>query len=1699
MDPLAGPVRPNPRQLRLVVVVTAFAVVAIVASLLIGTRPGPAPSSSPIAAATSTTPPGGATPTPPSEAWQPLALLPIVPIANLKPEAADDAGIRPNTRFVLESLTARPAADLAQRLEVVPATGVEVSAGVDAMHATLRPKAPLTVGGVYRFVLRDADGALAGQWAFRVRGPLRVVGTLPSDRTTNVPVATGIEVTFDQEGAADIAPFFSIDPAVTGRFERHGRTQAFVPSKLDPATVYTVTIKAGVARTGTDLKLEQDVVFRFETAAVTGQALRWIVGRDVIETSPSEAPIIGLVARNLEDATGEARPLPTTADLKVYKFESEAAAVGALRAFLAAPRWAEQSGPTLPVAGLPLAVAFTATLEPLPDQYSETPRSAAVRFPAKLARGWYAVKVEGSVPAYAFLQVTRVSAWVTVLTDRTVIWVNDVVAHQPISGATAALSGKTAFGTSAANGVLNARTPSALLPAAIAGSAVAAPIVVVRKGSDALLLAFDAASDDSLYRGEWWENWGSGDETYWSLLFTDRWQYRATDTIAIWGYLRTRAGNAVPANVDVRVVSQASTSPVEAPAQASARVQPDARGVFSVRLSIDQAALGPYVVVAVVNGRVVASRYLDVTVVRKPEYQLQLSTDHLAVIAGTKVRIAATATFFDGTPVPGIQLQLGTNEQGFGPTDGAGAASIDWAAVSEDDETANGFYLYVSPTGPELGDASADTSVVVFPASEQLDATGDVTSGRLKASARLRAVDLAAVERQLAAGTWSGDPGGQGIAGRRVAVVVTELAPVKKQIGTRYDFIEKVVVPIYQYDIQRKVVSTTGIVSGTDGRFAIDIAVPSSSHEYEVKLSTTDPAGRVVQRTTRAGAPLRDFPDDAVTFSTPSGGYAGEKGYGVGEAFAWTMRTTAGILPSSAPNRYLYVVAQRGVVSVQTSDSPTFKRTFGASDAPGIFVIGVRFTGVTYAPKAAAWADIDMATRRIDVTVTADRDSYRPGDDITLRVRAVDPGGKPVAADVVLQAVDEKLYAMGAAATPDPLDELYRRVDSGIVRIASTHQVPTASGGEGEGGSGGGEPPRSDFRDMLAFVRLRTNADGIATTTFKASDDLTAWHVAASALTADLRTGVGELLVHVGLPLFASVTVADEYLVTDRPFVRLRTFGLDVKAGDVVVYTVSSPGIGMAATTVTSKAFTDAWLSLPALRLGRQSLDVAVVAPDRKDAAGKPLADHLVVSFDVIESRLLVPRTGYGKLGAQLPAVPASVPATYTFTDAGRARYLPMLEDLLASTSVRLDRAFAASMARSMLLATFRSDPATLQPDTFDPSLYQIEGPVEAGAVVHISDWEHVGIALMPYGGTDPWLAARVAITDPGNARAGELRWLLQAIRDDVSRPRELRVAAIAGLAALCAPVFGDIATLRAEPDLTPFELINLGLAAAAFGDDATARSIEHDLAAAFGQRLGPWVRLSASSSRDDVAEMTALFAVLAARVADPLAPAMLDFVSAHPSAETSHALETAATVAALLDRTPASATSFAYTVDGKRTVVELAAGESMTIALTGPQHATLTVETIAGDVGVAVAWRQPTDVGAIVRDSTIALTRTAPAAVPTDRLVTVDLQTTFNASALDSGCYSVVEQVPSGLVPLAGMVAHETNTSIIWPSEVVGQQVTFCVPHDRVNNATSANLRYLARVVSAGTFTWEPALMTIEGVPEVVTVTDATSVRIGD
>ena len=135
----------------------------------------------------------------------------------------------------------------------------------------LEPTEALLEDTTYRLTLTREDGGLGGTWAFRTQRPLYIVTTIPGDEETEVPVDTGIEVTFDQDGSVGLADHFTMQPTVAGRFEQHGRTWAFVPdAPLQHASAYRVTVTPGVGLAGSELKLETEVSFTFETEPEPG-------------------------------------------------------------------------------------------------------------------------------------------------------------------------------------------------------------------------------------------------------------------------------------------------------------------------------------------------------------------------------------------------------------------------------------------------------------------------------------------------------------------------------------------------------------------------------------------------------------------------------------------------------------------------------------------------------------------------------------------------------------------------------------------------------------------------------------------------------------------------------------------------------------------------------------------------------------------------------------------------------------------------------------------------------------------------------------------------------------------------------------------------------------------------------------------------------------------------------------------------------------------------------------------------------------------------------------------------------------------------------------------------------------------------------------------------------------------------------------
>jgi hypothetical protein len=91
---------------------------------------------------------------------------------------------------------------------------------------------------------------------------------------------------------------------------------------------------------------------------------------------------------------------------------------------------------------------------------------------------------------------------------------------------------------------------------------------------------------------------------------------------------------------------------------------------------------------------------------------------------------------------------------------------------------------------------------------------------------------------------------------------------------------------------------------------------------------------------------------------------------------SWTITDAGQATPSGAGDRYLRHCPARPP-STEITTSSTFRHTFGAADALGIFIVGVRFTGTTYAPGQPAGRGSTRGAGH-QVTVASDRARYRP-------------------------------------------------------------------------------------------------------------------------------------------------------------------------------------------------------------------------------------------------------------------------------------------------------------------------------------------------------------------------------------------------------------------------------------------------------------------------------------------------------------------------------------------------------------------------------------------------------------------------------------------------------------------------------------------------------------------------------------------------
>ena len=232
---------------------------------------------------------------------------------------------------------------------------------------------------------------------------------------------------------------------------------------------------------------------------------------------------------------------------------------------------------------------------------------------------------------------------------------------------------------------------------------------------------------------------------------------------------------------------------------------------------------------------------------------------------------------------------------------------------------------------------------------------------------------------------------------------------------------------------------------------------------------------------------------------------------------------------------------------------------------PGFYLCGAYFDGKHIYPVNPAEIHVDDASMQYDLTVTADQESYRPGETAQVTARLTDRSGAPVSgAEVAVGVVDESIFALEEQYIYLG-DDLYTAIYYEYPNISASYiqhgkDIYYGEGGKGGGGGGDSLTIREDFLDTIGLYTGVTGADGTLTLSVPLPDNLTQWRLTGLAIASDDCWAQTRSQLFTTLPFRVDPVLADRFLEGDAIGFTVRSAGTGIGTEDTVQYQATITG-----------------------------------------------------------------------------------------------------------------------------------------------------------------------------------------------------------------------------------------------------------------------------------------------------------------------------------------------------------------------------------------------------------------------------------------------------------------------------------------------------------------------------------------------------------
>jgi hypothetical protein len=1520
-------------------------------------------------------------------------------------------------------------------------------------------------------------------FSFQTMKQFNILGVLPSNESTSVPINTGIEMYFSHYGA-EVEDYFEISPSVKGSFEVHDKVVVFVPKELEEKTIYTVTLKAGLPLDDSEQTLLEDYSFSFETGEKEDSEYEpwsyFSFNKNIYEFEDDETQRLAL-SYYVEDMAKDA-----TIETNIYAYASIDDFTKALEAYVQTPSWSYYASENYVIEskGLEKVMSFN-------EAIVEEDYQSFIALPNSLEKGYYLVDCHyEDVVFQTFIQVTDISYYYLDATNGSLFWLNNLETGEPIVGATII--------NQDANDEYISNDQGVVVVNQDIEDDHYYDIYRITSGEDsAVLLYFEGYNYET-------------SDLYWRYFQTDRTLYEPDDTISFWGFIQNRYADETVEEITVEISQNNwwwyySYLPFQSNSLAFETVAvPVEDGFYSGDIEIPNLEKGSYQVNVKLGDTTISTTYIDVDNYVKPAYQLGITKDKEAIFEGEDVNVSFNTMFYDGTKVANLDVSYeiyGDNYlSGVLTTDLSGEATLNYTNAMGYQEQGIGYeWISAYATLPESGQIWTEDSLRVFINDINVAVETSLEGEDGEVVVQVNDITLDRLNDGTAEddNDYLSDP----VINHEITATIYRNEWIKTEVGEHYDFINKVVRKDYDYNLETTFYDEATFYTDETGEAKLAVSLPEEEDVYySVKIKTLDHEQKKMT--------FENHFYKRYNYKSSYDWYeliAEQYRYSVGEEMAITFANNEAAVEEAS---FLFITAQNGIKDYEWVDSPTYYHEFDETMIPNVNIYGVCFNGKTYIEASNLSASLNQEDMTIEFSAITDKTEYMPGETCTVNLKAtMDVEGSEVAvpvSDVVVNAsiIDEALLSL-SENNIDVLNELYRSVDDGINYSYISHYNMNYDQRMYYGGMGitedsseemvmeGGMWPmemdsnasikgmdevyvRSDFKDTAYFETINLDENGEGTFTFTLPDNITSWRMTFAGISKSLMAGTNTEELVVTLPYFMNTSLNQTYLTGDQPSIGVSAYGDSLTEEETISYEVSCEELGYKV-TAEGKAFER--VNIPLWKMEKGDYTVTI-----KSISETGLSDGLETTIQVVDTYYTIEMADYYEVaeGLTLTATDAGL-TKLTFVDQGKGKFMPALYSLAYGNGKRVDQKYLADIARDILA------------NEFDVETYFDEA-------VSLSDYQKDdgSISILPYADADLETTVKMLplIKDLVNTEKIKM-YLYNELDNSESVSKAM---AVYGLAILDEPVLMECEALRTVKNLSFEDTIYLAMAFAEVGDVYVGNMIYEESIAEYTSVYENTAVVEHGDDENEFLADTALVMNLASRLNLEEKDLFFDYVRRHYSKEVLVNAEKLAYIISEIDSRNEEEAVINYSYNDVTYEVALNDGWPETITVPSAKLDTFVINSVSGEVAlVAVYQDEPTTMYDLDKD--VSVTRAYQVYGTDDRtnafeqtdIVKVVIDYEIDKNAIDD-YYVITDYVPSGLVPIENVWQMGLEDSGYYYRDIEGQKVSFYVYKD---NEHYQQLYYYARVVSAGEYIGEGTIIQGSEIKESINVGDRDTIII--